>query len=192
MTLERPMFPPRDHSRRGFLSQAASVAVGGAVLALGTVPPRPAMAAPASPLAAANASPATADPIFAAIEAHRAAHAVVCTAVDTVSAREVHLREEGKRMGTPERDDDAQLQEHEAILSLAFRAEDVAACVLVDERPTTMAGVMALLQYAITADIDGEGWPSDLVSDDGDERSWQFFLLTSLVEVLPGLVPVAS
>ncbi len=33
MTIERPMFPPRDPTRRRFLSQAAGVAVGGTVLA---------------------------------------------------------------------------------------------------------------------------------------------------------------
>jgi hypothetical protein len=45
-------------SRRRFLTNAAAVAAGGTVLALATVPPAPAAAAPASPLDAANASPA--------------------------------------------------------------------------------------------------------------------------------------
>jgi hypothetical protein len=47
MTLSRPMFPPRgDTSRRNFLSQAAAAAAGSAVLAVATVSPRPAIAAP--------------------------------------------------------------------------------------------------------------------------------------------------
>jgi hypothetical protein len=45
-------------SRRRFLTNAAGVAAGGTVLALATIPPAPAIAAPASPLDAANASPA--------------------------------------------------------------------------------------------------------------------------------------
>jgi hypothetical protein len=57
MTIERPIFPP-DASRRRFLSQAAGAAAGGTALALATIPPAPAAAAPATPPDAANASPA--------------------------------------------------------------------------------------------------------------------------------------
>lgn len=47
-------------------------------------------------------------------------------------------------------------------------AESDAACALFNQAPTTMAGVLALLQYANAADTDGEGgWPRDLVSDEG-------------------------
>jgi hypothetical protein len=45
-------------SRRRFLSQAAGVAAGGTVLALAAIPPASAMAAPATSLDPANASPA--------------------------------------------------------------------------------------------------------------------------------------
>jgi hypothetical protein len=63
MTLERPMFPPVDPTRRRFLSQAAIVAAaGGAALGAGLPLPAPA---------------ATPDPIFAAIERHRAAYATM-------------------------------------------------------------------------------------------------------------------
>jgi hypothetical protein len=54
MTIERPMFPPRDSSRRGFLT----IAAGGAVA--GMIP---------TELAAAV------DPVFELIEIHRKAHA---------------------------------------------------------------------------------------------------------------------
>jgi len=174
--------PPTNTSatRRRFLSQSAGVAAGGAVLAL---------AIPAAPAAAnaPRAPAALADPIFGAIEAHKAARAIVYSAVDAVSAREKHLEGEGKRCRDYE--GDAHLKQCEAALSRAFEAETEAACSLVSERPTTMPGVMALLQYAIAADTDGEGWPSDLVSDDdGKTRSWHFFLIESLAEVLPGMV----
>ena len=151
------------------------------------IPPAPAIAAPASTLDPANASPVGADPIFAAIEAHKAARAIVYSAIDPVEAREKHLAGEGKR--GRDREGDTQLEECKAALSRAFECETEAACSLVSEQPTTMAGVMALLQYAIAADTDGEGWPSDLVSDDdGKTRSWHFFLIESLAEVLPGMV----
>jgi hypothetical protein len=50
MTIERPMFPSVDPTRRGFLSNAAGIAAGGAVLALATVQPRAALAAPPASL----------------------------------------------------------------------------------------------------------------------------------------------
>jgi hypothetical protein len=50
-------------SRRRFLSTAAGIAAGGTVLALATIPPASAAAAPAGSL----------DPVFSLIEAHRTA-----------------------------------------------------------------------------------------------------------------------
>jgi hypothetical protein len=57
-------------SRRRFLSNAAGIAAGGTVLALATIPPAPAVAAPASPLDPANASPALRAAAIALDEAH--------------------------------------------------------------------------------------------------------------------------
>jgi hypothetical protein len=62
---------PAASTRRSFLSQAASVAAGGAVLAMATSAPASAATAPASPLAAADASAVSADPIFAMIDRHK-------------------------------------------------------------------------------------------------------------------------
>ncbi len=43
--------------------------------------------------------------------------------------------------------------------------------------------------YANAADTDGEGWPSDLCYDESDKRrSWHFFLIENLAEVLPGMM----
>jgi len=59
------------------------------------------------------------------------------------------------------------------------------------EDATTPAGVLALLSYAVEADTDGEGWPSDLCA--GDERgSWQQFLLAALAEILPPMMKGAA
>jgi hypothetical protein len=58
MTLARPMLPPVDPTRRRFLTQAAAVAGGGAVLALATVSPALAKATPASLQAIIDGFPA--------------------------------------------------------------------------------------------------------------------------------------
>jgi hypothetical protein len=51
---------------------------------------------------------------------------------------------------------------------------------------------MALRQYAVAADIDGETWPTDLLSDDGKKRrSWHHFLIESVAETLAELTPTA-
>jgi hypothetical protein len=71
----------------------------------------------------------------------------------------------------------------------SFDAETDASCVLVSIRPTTVAGVIALLRYANTADTDGKAWPRELVSDDGTKiRSWHYFLIEVIAEALPGMV----
>jgi hypothetical protein len=59
-----------DPTRRRFLSNAAGIAAGGTVLALATVPPAPAIAAPAVTLDPANASPALRAAAIALDEAH--------------------------------------------------------------------------------------------------------------------------
>jgi hypothetical protein len=72
MTIQRPLFPPVDPTRRHFLSQAAGVAAGGTALALATIPPAPVIAAPAGAL----------DPVFGLIEAHRTARAAYLVALE--------------------------------------------------------------------------------------------------------------
>jgi hypothetical protein len=48
---------------------------------------------------------------------------------------------------------------------------------------------MALLEYSISADQDGETWPQSLLSGDGETGgSWHRFLIQNLTEVLPGLL----
>jgi hypothetical protein len=153
-------------SRRRFLSTAATLAAGGAALGL-TIPP--ALAAD--------------DPIFVAIEAHKAAFVRVIAAVDVEQAAEA---------ATPQgmRETDEHYLEAGKSVSAAWDAEGDAAIELVTVYPETMAGVMALLNYAISADRDGEMWPPELGADDGKSvRSWHNFLLRNLTEILPGLLP---
>jgi hypothetical protein len=56
-----------------------------------------------------------------------------------------------------------------------------------------MTGVLALLKYANAADTDGKGWPDDLQSeDDSKRRSWHYFLIEALAEVLPGMIATGA
>lgn len=71
----------------------------------------------------------------------------------------------------------------------AFDCETDAACALVNVLPTTIPGVIALLQYAVSADRDGEAWPLDLFADATETRSrpWHHFLVANLAAILPSL-----
>jgi hypothetical protein len=95
------------------------------------------------------------DPIRAAIEAHKAARAVVYSAVSAVAAIEREITGAGVKLSAAG-GNDARLESCEDALHRAFEAETDAACVLITERPTTMAGVLALLAHANAADTDGE------------------------------------
>src|ERR1700730_11729020 len=74
--------PMEATSRRRFLTNAAGVAAGGAVLALATIPPASAAAAPVAAVASSDV-----DPIFSLIEDYRAAAKVVEAAASEVSRR---------------------------------------------------------------------------------------------------------
>jgi hypothetical protein len=163
-----------DSTRRGFLARAAAVAAGGA--AVGVALPLP---------ASAGLIP---DPILGLIEAHKAARAGVYSTTDVLHAVEEELTNEGVNIFDRRERDPRQMRCEEAI-SRALETETEAACALVSQSPTTMAGALALLAYANAADTDGEGWPSDLSADDTDTktRSWHFFLIERLAADLPGL-----
>jgi hypothetical protein len=122
MTLERPMFPPRDSSRRGFLT----VAAGGAVAAVA-----------GSPTAALAAAPAS-DPIYVVIERHIHAVAIYDAAVRV-------------RGGFNDAEMDGEQRAQLAVLKDAVnetydRMED-AGTDLVNTKPTTLAGIVVLCRY---------------------------------------------
>jgi hypothetical protein len=161
---------PADPTRRRFLSTTATLAAGGAVLGL-AIPP-----------ALAHAD----DPIFVAIEAHKAAFARVIAAIDVDQAIEASIPA-GMRFQA-HKTDERWLESGEAV-SAAWDAEGDAAIELLNVHPTTMAGVVALLNYAIAADRDGETWPPELGADDGESvRSWHHFLIRNLTEILPDIL----
>jgi hypothetical protein len=160
-------------TRRGFLSTAAALAASAAV----SVP--------------ANAFGA--DPIFEAIEVHKAARLAFENAVSRGSALDEELPGEKTRswitvweQAIVETDDPRWIDSvHE--VNRASDAETDAACALVSIAPTTMAGVLRLLQYTIS--IQPDEWPEDLQSDDDTETwPWHYSLIEMLIAVLPGMV----
>jgi hypothetical protein len=170
-------------TRRRFLSNAAGLAAGGTVLAVAAVAPALATAAPASP-----------DPIFAALEAHKAATVAFVSCISAHSKLEAELPKDRRRSNIDAHEhkivetDDPRWIESERSIDGLGDAESDAACALVNVRPSTMAGVLALLEYAIAADRDGETWGVDLQDDDGKSRSWHHFLIVMLADVLPDMV----
>jgi hypothetical protein len=138
---------------------------------------------------------ATTDPIFAAIENHKAAYRNVEAVLSEHSRLESILPREKRESNIDaweekivETDDPRWIESERAVMQ-SFDAETDAACVLVSICPTTMAGIIALLHYANAVDGDGEAWPRELMSDDGTKtRSWHYFLIEVIAEALPGLV----
>ena len=76
--------------------------------------------------------------------------------------------------------DDPRWIDCERAVKLAFNTQDDAAVELVGVRPRTLAGITALLRYAVEANIDGQGWSVEL--DDGKTlRPWHHFLVKALL-----------
>jgi hypothetical protein len=120
MTIERPMFPPVDPTRRHFLT----VAAGGTVAA----------AIPTAVLAAA----AAVDPIYALIERHKQA-AAAHDATTEVRAHfdDLNMNEEQKE----------QFYALEAAVDSAWDSLDEVGTDLVNTKPATLAGIVALCRY---------------------------------------------
>lgn len=173
-----------NRERRAFLSKAAGVAAGSAALTLG--------ASAGSSVLAHQIEP---DPILAAIEAHRAVTVQLRAAIGTHSDLEQALPRDNRQSRIDAWDekivatDDPRWIDSEREVHATFDAETAAACELVNVLPTTAAGLLTLLEYAIAADSDGEMWPCELQSDDGKRtRPWHHFLIANVAEVLPGLM----
>jgi hypothetical protein len=171
-------------SRRRFLTQAAGVAAGGAALAMAL--PLPVSAGP---------SERVPDPILAAIETHKAAQEVARDAVQLQSVFEDGLYANNRLQDHLRLEDERRQGEKiDAAIKQAHDAEVAAACTLLNIDPTTLAGVVTLLAYARDHDDEnyGMGWPTDLVAERDETRSWHYFLIANLAEVLPELVRGAT
>jgi hypothetical protein len=158
--------PTPQSSRRGFLVQASAVAAAGA--SIGASLPLPA------PPAAAQSSAAEADPIFAAIEAHRRAIAAHGEAVGVEMALEVSLPDDRRLTDAWEDEivetDDPRWPAALRAVSAASSAMDDAAIDLVNIEPTTVAGVEGLLRYF--ADQEDALFPDDVSDDDGSVEAF--------------------
>jgi hypothetical protein len=130
MTIERPMFPPVDPTRRRLLT----VAAGGAVAA-------------AIPTVTLTAAPA-ADPIYAVIERHRKACAAHNEALDThMDFEEVGMT--GEKL--------AKYNSLVAATDAAYDELDDAGLDLINTRPPTLAGIFCALPVHQTAIRRGRG-----------------------------------
>ena len=123
----------------------------------------------------------TADPVFAAIEAHKAAHGTWASWVDRHCKLESKLPEKKRRSDTSRESivetDDPRWIEAERQLDLTCDAETDAAWALFEAPPTTRAGMLALLEHAVAHEAAGHLWP----------EKWRHSLLENLSEELPKL-----
>jgi hypothetical protein len=130
MTTERPMFPP---SRRRFLTIAAGAsAVGAGSLAAA------AMAANDVPAAVTMPRPSSPDPVFGLIEAHRKAAREHHEAIDTHCAFE-ECGMQGEKL--------AKYKRLTAETDAAYDRMEVVSLDLINTKPTTLAGILALCRY---------------------------------------------
>ena len=172
MTISK--FFPVDKTRRHFLTVAAGAAVATAA---------PATAAPAEP-----------DPIYATIERHRRAYQDY---LDNVGEDEIEAAVPaehrlsslvGALHGRPDwqvpGDDPRWIAHVETAVRTSDELEN-AAIALVSSENLTLAGALALLQYAADVEAkDGDVWPCGLADDDDKQHSWHFFLMEQVAAAL--------
>jgi hypothetical protein len=168
-------------SRRGFLVQAAGVAAGGAALGAG-------LPLPASSSVTPQSHDAEADPIFAAIEAHRAAIAAHDQAVGIENSLEESLPDEQRqsRMKVWEKtivetDDPSWIAAVQTRWDASESMDDLAINLLNTE-PTTVAGIEALLRYF--ADQEEGLFPEEVNHDDGSEDAFGAYLVRHAADAL--------
>jgi hypothetical protein len=151
--LDHPiMFPPRDPTRRRFLAVAAvaSVVSAGTLAAATQAPNTPqAVTMPIGP-----------DPIHDVIEAHRKAAREHTKAIDLEAAFEEAGGIYGERREEYERLD--------AVTMTAHYAQVDAGRNLVNTRPTTLAGILALCRYIqpLFGEVDQPELPEYIDYDD--------------------------
>jgi hypothetical protein len=140
-----------------------------------------------------NDSP-IADPIYLAIDAHRKAHAAHVAAVDREYALEDELPRQKRRSWVTASETRLVGTDDPAFIMSALvtrHASDqlfTAAIQLLEVRPTTIAGVIALANYAEEYMAAGNGWPEDVVDDDDDEpRDWTRHLLEGIAVALKAI-----
>lgn len=140
MTIERPMFPPVDPTRRRFITIAAA----GGIATLASTAAEPATAAGTTP-----------DPAFALIAEKRAADVAHGEAIDAQDKAECG------------NDPDAEAEAWQRCC-VACRVVNEADWRLATTPPTTLAGVAAVLRFANAIEDGGMEWPgTDTIGSEG-------------------------
>ena len=163
MTIERPM--PVDQARRRFIT----VAAGASVASVGT------LAVAAMPAACAV------DPIYAAIERHKAC------ALKHAAAWRVRGRFNDCQMNDEQ---ERQLQILEDATDAAWQPCEAAGIDLINTAPTTRAGIAAAIRYAQAQHRnDGEHMPrGEFETDDGADRvDWLDCFLDTITDAVAAL-----
>jgi hypothetical protein len=144
-----PTNTPIDSKRRRFLA----VAAGASLASVGT------LAVAAMPTAAPDSAACAVDPIYAAIEAHRKACREHHEAID------IHMDFEEVGMTG------AKLEKYNSLVAETdaayYRLDDVG-CDLINTRPTTLAGILALCRYItpLFEEEDSPDLPTHILYDD--------------------------
>jgi hypothetical protein len=151
-------------TRRRFLAGAAAIApaAGLAIIASGAV-------------AQAIAAP---DPVFAVIEAHKAATKALDHHLDETAVLEKTLPDDRRQSVITARESDGRPEwiANERAVVAACEREREAAMAILKTSPTTLAGVAAILEYSAAYVRNGNEWPDSLTEDGGrDERRGQFW-----------------
>jgi hypothetical protein len=127
-----------------------------------------------------------------AIEGHRAAYVAFSAELERQYALEEELPEERRKSSIDSWEtetkivetDDPRWIDAEKAWRQASEAETDAAIKLVNVRPCTPAGILALLEYVLLCERRGDAWPQGLVDDNDKARSWYYFLIENIATAL--------
>ena len=169
MTLQRPMFPPVDPTRRRFLTVAAV----GSILGAGSL--AFAAAAPNGvPLAVTTPGHSRPDPAFVLIADKLAADIAHGEAID---AQDEADERSGFHSDESSEADDRCMAACHAVHAIDWK--------LATTPPTTLAGVAAVLRFANEIEDGGMEWPStDVVGAEG----WHYQLRATMAAAIETLI----
>src|SRR5882672_8238483 len=173
MTLERPMFPPVDPTRRRFLITAAiGSMVGAGSLAFAAAAPNDVPQAVTTPR---HGRP---DPAFALIADKLAA--------DIAHGEAIDVQDEADDRYGFHSDESSEADDRCLVACRAVNAID---WKLATTPPTTLAGVVAVLRFANEIEDGGMEWPStDVVGAEG----WHYQLRATMAAAIEALIKVPA
>ena len=143
-----------------------------------------------------------ADPIIAAIQAHRRACAETCAAYERRNAVEDEIVA-GVRVPAGEAESDPQWLAADDAAGEALAVQDDLAVKLLETPPTTIAGAAALLSYYVDAvtttqpeivfpELDGNGRPFESKSIDEPRRNFAYFIIRNVAAALSNMAPAGE